>query len=124
MTNTQRRTNGVVKTIVREVIREEIKTLEHKFNDGLGNMEGRFDSKLTDMEGRFDSKLTDMEERIDEKIDNSFRKYKDEVLTGLDKVMGELKSLREESSAHQLHHGRINERVDVLESIHPGSRHV
>ena len=39
--------------------------------------------------------MKDMEQRIDDKN----RGYKDEILTGLDEVMGELQTRREEDSA-------------------------
>lgn len=48
-------------------------------------------------------------------IDDTFRKYKDEILTALDPVAGELKKLREEQTIHQGQHDRIDERLDRVE---------
>lgn len=90
--------NGVFKKVVREVVKEELQGTEKKLKN----------------------ELQGIEERLDRKIDNSFQKYKDEVVTGLDQVMGELQTIREEFTMHQGQHEEINERLEQLET-HPQS---
>lgn len=55
--------------------------------------------------------LLQLEERI-ESLDENARKYRDEILTKLDSVMGELKTMREETTigAHQVF--ELREQVD------------
>jgi len=49
--------------------------------------------------------LLDSERRLEVKITN----FKDEVLTAVDAVMGEVKTIREERAAHVLRHDRVDE---------------
>lgn len=95
-------TNGVFKNIVREVVREELAPVESR-------LEKKFEGLLLQTERR-------VLQTLDEKIDNTFIKYKDEVLTGLDKVMGGLQTIREENAAHQMQHNRIDERLESIEN--------
>lgn len=44
--------------------------------------------------GFLETKLDELREEIDENA----RKYRDEILTGLDKVMGELQTIRDENT--------------------------
>ena len=57
------------------------------------------------------SQILTLEEKI-EKVDDKNKKYKDEILTGLDKVMNELQTMREEDAAGTLQLLRLREDVD------------
>lgn len=65
-------------------------------------------------------------DRIEDKLDETFRKYRDEVLTFKDEVVGEVKAMREEQTIHQGQHDNLTdlpERVEKLEEIHPNGQH-
>lgn len=64
------------------------------------------DNALTRLEMKF------MEQRIDEKN----KRYKDEILDGLDEVMGELQTMREENAAGAKILGDHEGRITKLES--------
>ena len=64
------------------------------------------DNALTRLEMKF------MEQRIDEKN----KRYKDEVLDGLDEVIGELQTMREENAGGSLRLQDHEERITKLES--------
>jgi len=101
------KTNGnVFKSIVRTVVREE-----------MGGAEKRLDR-------RFEILTQDVLDKIDDKFEDSFTKYRDETLTKLDKILGEVKKRNEESTAHIGSHREINNRLDDLVRIHPHNRHV
>lgn len=100
-----RKSNGnVFKAVVRGVVREEL---------------GKFEERV---EKRFDKNEFWLE-KLDQKIDTTFRKYRDDVLTKMDEVVGELKTTREEQSAELMLHEELEERVENLESIHPKGKH-
>ena len=106
------KSNGnVFKTVVRGVVKEELKPIEKRLD------------KTEVLLEKLDEKIDGVEARLDEKIDNSFRKYRDDVLTGLDPIMGEIKAVREEQAAGSMLRGELEERVDGLESIHPQGQH-
>ena len=44
-----------------------------------------------------------------EKTENKITAFKDQILTAIDSVMGELKTIREESDAHAFSHSRTND---------------
>lgn len=108
-----KKANGnVFKTVVRSVIKDELKPIKEE----IEKVEKRLGEKLEGVEAR-------LNESLDEKIDKSFRQYRDDVLTGLDPLMGEIKAVREEQAAHTLNHEDINDRIDTLEAIHPQGQH-
>lgn len=113
-------TNNIFKTIVRTVVREELAPVETRLNE-------KIDRKFEQFEERLDSRFLAFEERMDEKLDNSFRKYRDDVMKGIDKVMGELQTIRQEQTMHQGQHQDFHEvetRVEKLEEIHPQGQHI
>lgn len=102
---------NVIKKIVREVVKEELKPIKGV----LGKVEERMERRFFNLESRFG--------KLEDKVETYFRKFRDEVLTSLDPIMGEIKAVREEQAAHTLNHEDINDRLDTLESIHPAGQH-
>lgn len=90
-TNKQTSSNNVFPTIVRKVVREE-----------LADTEDRLTKKL---DYRMDQKFVEFEERIEEKLENTLRKFRDEIMTGIDQITGMFKKHDEDhrilSSQHQ-----------------------
>src|SRR3989338_7160690 len=92
--------NGnVFKSIVRGVVQEE-----------LVKSEKRLETRLT----------RNLTEKIDEKFEENYVKYRDEVLTKMDKAIAEMKKNNEEIAVHSGQHTQINDRLDDIENIHPG----
>jgi len=54
-------------------------------------------------------------ENFDIKLEEKFTKYTDKVTRGLDQVMGELSSIREENTARNARDKRVDQRLDRLE---------
>jgi len=80
--------------VIRQIIREEIdKTRPAWLDEFRDSLIGNFSGLIT--------------------------KFKDEVMTGLDKVMGELEDIREEKTvqSHQL--SNHEDRIETLEKLHP-----
>ncbi len=86
----------------------DIEGLETRFDIKFKGLETRFDIKLKGLETRFDIKL----DRLKEGIDDNAKKYRDDVLTKLDGVMGELQTMREENTIGTYQIGELKERVD------------
>lgn len=82
--------------VTRNILKGELEASEKR-------LEKRFEKKFVT---KFD--LQGVEERIDE----SGRKHRDEILTKLDGVMGEVQTMREENTVgtHQI--AEVRERVD------------
>lgn len=76
----------VIKNIVREVVREELQSATQKII-----------------------------QEVSQKQEDIYAKYRDDVLTKLDKAIGELKKHNEEDAAHQMQHNDLEERVHTLE---------
>ena len=57
------------------------------------------------------SQILTLEEKL-EQLDETNKGYKDEIMTGLDKIMGELQTIREESAAGTLQLQRLRKDVD------------
>lgn len=74
----------------------------------IKGLETRFDIKFKGFETRFDIKL----DMLKEEIDDNAKKYRDDVLTKLDGVIGELQTMREENTMGTYQTGEIKERVD------------
>ena len=64
---------------------------------------------------KFKNELWEVEQKFEDKLEKTFRKYRDDTLKGLDKVMGELETIRQEQTIHNAQHDRIDERLDRLE---------
>lgn len=65
------------------------------------------------------SDVSSLGHRLDKKLDD--------IIKMLDKVFGELKIVREEQTLLSSQHGRVldlEDKVESLEKIHPGSQHV
>ena len=77
----------------------------------------RFATKedLQQTEQKFKNELWEVEQKFEDKLEGTFRKYRDDTLKGLDKIMGELQTFREEQTIHNAQHDRIDERLDRLE---------
>lgn len=97
-TATKKSNGNIFKSIVRTVMREELGVVEKRLK-------------------------ADLIETFVEKVDESFRQYRDDVLTKLDEPIGKLKATQEEQAAHQLQHENLHdipERVEKLEALkHP-----
>ncbi len=62
------------------------------YNQNIMKQKGNLAELVT--KGFLETKLDELREEIDENA----RKYRDEILTGLDKVMGELQTIRDENT--------------------------
>lgn len=97
------KTNGnAFKTIVRSVVKEELVIFKVEFKQELKH---------------------ELKEEIRGLFDINYAKYRDDVLTKLDKAIGELKKGNEEQALHSGQHQETNDRLDELESIHPLGKH-
>ncbi|KKT74805.1 MAG: hypothetical protein UX31_C0003G0034 [Candidatus Nomurabacteria bacterium GW2011_GWA1_46_11] len=93
--------NNSFQTIVRKVVREELKT------------------ELAVVK-------TQILETVEGKMDTTFRQYRDEVVTKLDDIVGQLQDIRDEITVGSGDHRRlleVNERVEKLEDIHHQDGH-
>ena len=72
----------------------------------------RFATKddLQDTEQRFKNELWKVEQKFEEKLEDTFRKYKDDTLRGLDPIAKQLETIGQELTAHQAKHTRIDTR--------------
>ncbi len=98
----QSSSNNIFQTVIRKVVREELETVETRL-------------------------VKTLDERIDEKLENTFRKFRDEIMVGIDQITGMFKKHEEEHEILSGQHKRlidIEEKVEVLEKIHPQSRHL
>ncbi len=120
--------NGVFKTIVREVVRDELKStekrleerLDKRLGERLENTEKRLEERL---DKRLEERLETTEKELEAKLDEKTRNLptKDEFFTTMDKVMGELQTMRGEFTIHQGQHNEIDEHFEKLEStLHLG----
>ena len=111
--------NGsVFKSVVRGVVQEELVKTEIK-------LEKRLTTNLTDViDQRFEILTKNLTEKIDEKFDENFTKYRDDVLTKMDKAIAEMKKNNEEIAVHSGQHAQINDRLETLDKIHPDGKHI
>lgn len=70
------------------------------------------DQKINALETRMDIKMEHMEQRIDDKA----RGYRDDVLTVMDSIVAQLKTIREEMAAINAHAGRMLDRIENHEA--------
>lgn len=106
--NKQTASNNVFQTIVRKVVREE-----------LVDTEDRLTKKL---DYRIDQRFAEFEEKIDEKLN----KFRNEIMIGIDKITGMFKKHNDEHEILNGDHKRlvaIEEKVEILEKIHPQGQH-
>lgn len=75
-----------------------------------------------------ENKLVELKEEILVKVDDNARNYRDQILTKLDGVMGELQTMREENTVGTYQISELRERVDnhdkritSLEKIQPST---
>ena len=65
----------------------------------------------------------DLREEIKDAIEESFLKYRNEIVTKLDGIAGSLQKHDEEHTIHQGQHDEITERLDTLDGLHPHGQH-
>ncbi len=97
----------VIKKIVREVVKEELKP---------------FDLKFVSFKNEIIAAVRETNEKLFERVE----KIRDETITSNDKVAGEIKTMREEQEMLNGRTAKINDvdnRVDRLEQIHPNCQH-
>lgn len=66
-----------------------------------------------------------LETKLDEKLEEKLRNLptKDEFFSKMDEVMGELKTIREEVEMVAHRSSNHEDRIVILEEIHPGGKH-
>ena len=66
--------------------------------------------ELSDLHKEIKEEMLDLREGIIDQVDSKNRQYKDEILTGLDKVMKELEIIREDNviGTHQIRELRVD----------------
>lgn len=74
------------------------------------------DHRLSKTEQRFKNELWKVKQDFEDKVGEAFRKYRDDTLKGLSKVMEELEKNRQERIIQQHHHEELKERVKKLEA--------
>jgi BMFP domain-containing protein YqiC len=96
--------NNTSKPVTTKILQKELGSLEKKVDIGLDNLQ----KELGSLEKRVDIKLENLKQDIDEKA----RGYRDDVLTKLDGVMGELQTIREENTVGTYQMSELRRRVD------------
>ena len=104
---------------------EDIKLLKSIFatKDDLGLTEKRFSKifatkdELVAFEVRTKQKFEDLEDRI------KLLPTRNEFLTKMDEVMGELKAMREENLTNTYRVSKHSDEIQDLQDIHPNNRH-
>lgn len=74
--------------------------------------EGFLEERLDKLEDKLEEKLKYKLEEFGDGIDENARKYRDEILTKLDGVMGELQTMREENTVGAYQTSEFRDRVD------------
>ncbi len=106
--------NNVFKNIVREVVKDELQTFEKRMDSKMDRKFDNFKEEIT----------TEFNDKLNEKI--RLLPTRDEFLTTMDQVMGELQLIREEQIGHFGQHDDLHslpQKVADLESIHPHNQH-
>ena len=90
--------------------------------DLISNTEKKLEGKILDTEKKLaekilevDRKVWRLEEKTDKRFDETFLKFKDDILTNSDKVLKEVIAMREEQAAHHGQHERVDNRLDRVE---------
>lgn len=117
------------KKLTREVVKEELAPFRKEFNNNLNDFRKEFNSKLDNFKNEFNNKLTDFKfdilkefEKISDRQSDKIQKLTNQILTSEDKIMGELKTAREEREILSVQHHRIidhEERLEKLEKVFP-----
>ncbi len=93
-------TNSVTKT--------DLKKIENK----IEKLDTKIENHISALETRTDIKMENMEIRIDEKA----KKYRDQVLTVMDKIVNELKTILQEQVIANAHAERMLDRIENHET--------
>lgn len=122
MKKTLNKVNGnVFKSIVRGVVQEELIKTEKRLDKKFENLTLDLTEKIDE---KFETASRDLTEKIDEKFDENFTKYRDDVLTKMDKAIAEMNKNNEEIAVHSRQHAQINDRLETLDNLHPGGKHI
>lgn len=81
-------------------IRDEIVTREHLTDE------------ISEFKKDLKEEMLDLREGIVDQVDSKMKRYKNEVLAGLDKISKELQDMREENAAGSLRFERLDDKVD------------
>ena len=65
-----------------------------------------------------------IDRKLDEKLDEKLVPFRSEIMNAISEVMGELKAIKENQEIGVGRRRDIENRVEKLERIHPGGRHV
>lgn len=90
------------------IVKDEMGLMQKGLRDEMGVMKQDLEEKLSGLGGSLREEMSVMEESLDGKN----RKYRDEILTGLDKVMKELETMREENTVGSYQTRELREEVD------------
>jgi len=133
---------NVIKKIVREVIKGELKPFDSKLAGidnkfvGIDNKFVGIDNKLVTIDNRLDgidnkflsfkNEIISAVEKANEKLLEQVVKIKDETITSNDKIAGEIKTMREEQvmlNGRTAKINKIEDEVESLKQIHPNGQH-
>ena len=103
-------TENVFKTIVREVVKEEIVDLATK-------------RELAELRSELKTDFIFFKRDILLGVEEMFRKYRDELSTKLDSFIKEIREHRDEDAGHKITHNDINEDLLKFKQIHPNYQH-
>ena len=105
-----------------EKLDSKIGQLDKKLDTKIRQLDEKIDSKIKQLDGKIgkldeklDSKIGQLDEKLDSKIkqlDNQNREYRDEILTKLDGIMGELQTMREENTIGMYQMREVKEELD------------
>ena len=123
--------NNVFKCIIRTIVRTELKPFRKEFKNELDKTEKRLDDKwnwrFSQFERRMDQKFFTFNGNLDNKFESTVTKFRDEIMTALDQITGMFKKHEEEFEIFRSQHKRLirlEEKVEVLEKIHPQGKHM
>ena len=116
MTNIKKKTPRVVTT-------EDLDKLGSRLDSKISKIEAKMATKddlkkfatKDDLKQQIRLSEDRTSENFDIKLEEKFTKYTDKVTRGLDQVMGELSSIREENTARNARDKRVDQRLDRLE---------
>ncbi len=121
-----------------EAVETKVTNMEDRLPDEGGmailrNMVRKIETRIAAIEGRSSKQITKQDiddsirrandaqrEDINLDIEDKLTKFRDHIMNGISTVAGELKTIREEQSTHQLQHDDLNdipERVEKLERV-------
>lgn len=97
--------NNASEPVAKDFLKKELSKLATK--DDLKNVEKSLRAELLRLENRMEG----FETRMDRSDENA-KQYKDEILTKLDEVMGELQTMREENTIGAYQNSELQKHVD------------